>query len=413
MAEGECVIAPKDVLILAEAERTVIQETQMDQLEFSAIAYDESLPALLQARCPTCVMHRMTWDKDWEDLMRIALYRQGPDVSQIAATAVDDFVTMGALRPFRKEEIDAMGGASAFLPSAWRTVHLPGGKQIWAVPWLADVRIIYYWRDMLAGAGIDEDKAFQTPEQVENTLVRLQASGIRTPWAVGVHQPFMTLQTAASWVWGLGGDLFSDDGRHILFDQPKACEGFRAYFELCRYMPEGIRRLDVANLFVERRIAAMIGAIGWLTQMRNLPSYTDIGLALPPGPAYVGGSNLVIWQHSDRQQEAVELVSFLTSEQMQLDYCQRASHLPVRLDALNGPPFSTDPRLQVLTKAVKTGRTYPTFPKFGLVESKLSDVFINLWNIILDYPAQSLDDLITPYIQALGRRLAVTLGARH
>ena len=171
----------------------------MSQLEFSAIQYDESLPALVQARFPTCTMHRMTWDKDWEELMRIALYRSGPDVSQVAATAVDDFVTMDALRPFRKGEIDALGGESAFLPSAWRTVHLPGGRQIWAVPWLADMRIIYYWQDMLADAGIDEDKAFQTSEQVENTLTRLQASGIRTPWALGVHQPFMTLQTAASW----------------------------------------------------------------------------------------------------------------------------------------------------------------------------------------------------------------------
>lgn len=386
----------------------------MAQLEFSAIAYDESLPALLQARFPACTMHWMTWDKDWEDLMRIALYRSGPDVSQVAVTAVDDFVTTGALRPFHKEEIDAIGGASAFLPSAWRTVHLPGGKQIWAVPWLADVRIIYYWRDMLANAGIDEDKAFQTPDQVENTLIRLQASGIKKPWAAPVYLPFATLQNAASWVWGVGGDLFSTEGRQILFDQPKACKGFRAYFELHRYIaPEDIRRLGIVNLFVERKIAAMMGSVSSLTPMQSLHNYSDIGLALPPGPAYVGGSNLVVWQHSHRQQEAVKLVSFLTSKQMQQDYCQRASYLPVRLDALNEPPFSTDPRLQVLARAVKTGQAYPTFPKFGLIESKLSDAFINLWNIILDDPAQDLDDLITPYIQALGRRLAITLGIRH
>jgi multiple sugar transport system substrate-binding protein len=358
-------------------------------------------------------MQRMTWDKDWEELMRIALYRSGPDVSQVAVTAVDDFVTMGSLRPFRKEEIEAIGGSSAFLPSAWRTVHLPGGKQIWAIPWLADTRIIYYWRDMLDDAGIDKDKAFQTPEQVENTLVRLQASGVKTPWAVAVDHPFMTLQTAASWVWGLGGDLFSAEGKHILFDQPKACQGFRAYFELYRYMPEDIRGSYVTVLFAERRIAAVIGPIGWLTQMRNLANYANVGLALPPGPAYVGGSNLVIWQHSRRQQEAVELVRFLTGKQMQRDYCQRTSYLPVRLDALNEPPFSTDPHLQVLTKAVKTGRAYPVFPKFGLLESKLSDAFINLWNMILDDPPQNLDNLITPYIQALGRRLTVTLGTRH
>jgi multiple sugar transport system substrate-binding protein len=211
----------------------------------------------------------------------------------------------------------------------------------------------------------------------------------------------------------MGGDLFGTEGMQTLFDQPKACEGFRAYFELYRYMPEDIQRSDVNNLFVERKIAAMMGSVSWLAQARGLDNYSDIGLALPPGPAYVGGSNLVIWQHSDRQQEAVELISFLTSKRMQLDYCQRASYLPVRLDALNEPQFSTDPRLQVLTKAVKTGRAYPTFPKFGLVESKLSDAFINLWNIILDDPAQNLDNLVTPYIQALGRRLAVTLGARH
>ena len=48
--------------------------------------------------------------------------------------------------------------------------------------------MIYYWRDLLEQAGVDERTAFQTPEHMEETMQRLQASGVDVVPAHGSMQ---------------------------------------------------------------------------------------------------------------------------------------------------------------------------------------------------------------------------------
>jgi multiple sugar transport system substrate-binding protein len=364
----------------------------------------------------------MGWDTALRELTRLSIHKSksGLHVSQIAAPWIDDFVSFRALRSFSDKEIDAIGGASGFLPAAWKTVHMPWGKEVWAIPWLADLRVIYYWRDMLEQAHIDEETAFQTPKHLENTLGRLQAEVIETPWVVAARDPFATLQNAVSWVWANEGDIVSDDGRRVLFSQPKAYDGFRAYFSLCRYMPRGIQKLNhrlTINMFALRQAAIAMGPCGWYWQIRdrsNSPDLLDrLGVALPPGPAYVGGSNLVIWQHAYQEaDDALELVQFLTNQKTQVDYCPRIGHLPVRLDALTRPPYSTDPHYQIMVETLRSGRSYPVFPKWETVEEKLNDAFMWFWDSLEADPDQDLDNLIQSYLGSLAGRLAVTLRAR-
>jgi hypothetical protein len=69
-------------------------------------------------------------------LVKVALYGEGPDVSEIGTTWCASLVAMNALRPFTPGEIASLGRPSAFLPSSWQTGILPGDDQICAVPWL-------------------------------------------------------------------------------------------------------------------------------------------------------------------------------------------------------------------------------------------------------------------------------------
>jgi multiple sugar transport system substrate-binding protein len=160
-----------------------------------------------------------------------------------------------------------------------------------------------------------------------------------------------------------------------------------------------------------------MGPCGWYWQIRDQNDRTDtldqLGVALPPGPAYVGGSNLVIWQHAYQEvNDALEMVQFLTDQQTQVDYCQRIGHLPVRLDALTQPPYSTEPYYQVMVEALQSGRSYPVFPKWETVEEKLNDAFMWFWDSLAADPDQDLDNLTQSYLGSLAGRLAVTLGTR-
>jgi multiple sugar transport system substrate-binding protein len=375
---------------------------------------------VLESFAPDCQVEEMTWDGGLERLSKIAAYQFGPDVSQIGTTWLDSLVAADAVRPFTDEEVETLGGGSLFFPASWQMVSLPSeGSKVWAIPWLADVRVIFYWHDMLEDAGVDERNAFHTPEQVEKTMERLQASGIDAPWGIWGDQKNVALQNAASWVWSAGGDIISADGKHILFDQPEAMHGFLAYFDLHHYMPPDLDHIPevskILDLFTSRRLAVVMGACSWLDGILSTHSEAPdiaakVGLALPPGPAFVGGSNLIVWQHTRRVQEAMALVRFLVSKHTQLDLCREGSFLPTRLDVLAEAPYATDMHYGVIIEALKTGRAFPMIPKWGDVEEKLGRGLVWLWNTLLASPGMDSAALVRPYIEATARRLAITLG---
>jgi multiple sugar transport system substrate-binding protein len=199
----------------------------MESLELSLIDFNsESLTSLLERSELNCHMQGMAWEDAWGKLARIALYRSGPDVSEVGTTWLDALVSAGAVRPFTAHEVELLGGADAFLPVIWQTVSPPPWqRQVWAIPWRADTRVIFYWRDMLEQAGVDEEGAFQTTERVEETMQCLQDSGIPVPWGIWGLELFMGLHNAASWIWARGGDFVSADGRQVLLDRPETCEG--------------------------------------------------------------------------------------------------------------------------------------------------------------------------------------------
>src|SRR5262245_30377059 len=123
------------------------------------------------------------WDAAWAEALKMALYRVGADVSQAAVSWIYNFASMNVLLPLTKE-VTQLGGEAAFVPASWQSVHTHDKREVWAAPWFVDVRVIYYWRDMLEKAGVDEATAFLTLERMEETFLRLQTSGFSTPWVV-------------------------------------------------------------------------------------------------------------------------------------------------------------------------------------------------------------------------------------
>jgi len=124
----------------------------------------------------------LEWRDAWAELVRVALYNDGPDVSEIGSTWLSEFVTMTALRPFSSAEIARFGGAQQFLPSAWRGVTPAttsgAATTSWAVPWLADMRLIHYRQDVFEQAAIEARTAFQSPQTLLETCARLRGVGV-------------------------------------------------------------------------------------------------------------------------------------------------------------------------------------------------------------------------------------------
>jgi multiple sugar transport system substrate-binding protein len=364
----------------------------------------------------------LSWDEAWSSLVRVALYKDGAEVSEVGSTWVGGFVGMDALRPYTLPEISKVGGAAAFLPSIWQSGSLIGDDALWAVPWLNDTRVIFYWRDMLEDAGIDEAGAFQSFEQMDQTLARLQSHGSATPWAVTTRRTANTLYNVFSWVWGAGGDFMSADGKQMLVAEPEARAGLAQYYRLYRYMPQRNEPMDgvaTFELFRNRSVAAIVSGSWFLTWLRGHDLSPDtllrIGVSLLPGPSFVGSTGLVIWKHLAHEHErlATDLVRFLVTSPALLDFYHRAGSLPARRDLLAQLPFSTDPHYQKIIEALETGRPHPCIAPWGLVEERLVTGLAKIWNEMRADPTQDVAALIYQQIVPLARQLEAMLAGRR
>ncbi len=389
----------------------------MKEIEFSVMADSAAAiqPLLNQFTAEHQVRVRLrllAWDTAWPDLVNVAFHGRGPDLSEIGSTWLGDFIAMNALRPFSDPEVAALGGAEGFLPTAWRGVHLIGQPDTWAIPWFGGARLLFYRRNLLQQAGLDEHTAFQTANQLDRILAQLQAAGVSIPWIAPTAPTHATLLNLASWVWEAGGDFISPDGRRTLLNQPETRAGLRAYFALGRFLAPEVRRLndlEADRQFLHTPEAAMTISGSWLFDQAEPGLKEQLGVALPPGASFVGGSHLVVWQHTLHPEPALQLIRFLTRPSVQVAYSQRVGLLPAVLEALRAPPYATDPWWQVVRQGVQTGRTFPATRAWGVIEDHLAIEFGELWNEVLTTPQLNLDAAIARRVEPLASRLDLAL----
>jgi multiple sugar transport system substrate-binding protein len=392
----------------------------MTELEFSCMSDSPDIRAALaefeaQHRIKIRVV-TYPWSAAWTELVKIALHKMGPDVSEIGSTWTQSLVSVEAVRPFVPLEVSTLGGSSAFLPAAWQSGLAPdysGKRSVWAIPWISDTRLIYYRRDWLQQAGIDEQTAFQTFEQLERTLQRLQENGVAIPWAIATNPSVFTLHTLAAWVWGAGGDFLSADGKRTQFSKPEAQAGILAYFNLYRYIAPAARNLDAtqaSELFHNGQAAVTVSTPGFLQLVRNRETSSveteHIGIALMPGVPFVGGTNLIVWKHCRYTRSACDLVRFLTSRQGQIACCTpKAGLFPTRLEALDGPTFMSDSTYVTIGQSLKTGRGFHGTYVWGAVEERLATLLGELWAEIFANPDVDVAEIVKARLDVLAQRL--------
>jgi multiple sugar transport system substrate-binding protein len=389
----------------------------MRELEFSVISIDQPGAEALQAalaefEAQTRIRVRLrlfNWENARVELVKFATYNEGPDVSEIGSTWLCDLVSMNSIRPFNSREIDALGSPAAYVPAAWDSVMLPEHPGTWAVPWLVDVRVLYYRRDLLEQAGVDERHAFATPEAMERTLAQLQANGVDIPWVVPTQRTWMTLHNVASWIWSAGGDFVSADGKQLLFDKPEARASLKAYFTLGRYLPAKAHALTDSQsdrCFWQGEAAVTLSGPWLLRDPAIDPSLPPrVGMAFPRGIPFVGGSHLVVWSHTRSAREALRLTRFLTGIQFQKAHSQRVGLLPARLGALSESAFASDEFAERLERDLPQGRSFRSVSLWGLMESQLVKTMAEIWEDVLQDPTRDLDAVLDEHLTPLVRRL--------
>jgi multiple sugar transport system substrate-binding protein len=357
------------------------------------------------------------WSEAWAEFMKISLYGHGPVISETGDTWMGSLMARQSLRPFRKNELENIGGASVFLNEMWQSCIDFDNETVVAIPWSLDTYLVYYRRDLLTKAGVEEETAFSTFEDFTQTLDKLQASGVEVPLVVPTKgNSLSTLHNSSSWVWKMGGDFISPDGRRVLFTDPKTIAGLREYFSLSRFLTPAARGLDDAdcnNSFVKGEAAIILRNPTMLNDIQggNMSSelVENVAMTVQPGIPFVGGSNLVIWKHIPPEQEhlAVDLIRYLTTSEALITLFRKTSVVPARLETLK--QIESDPAYAPMIQSFKTGRAYKRIRLWGLVEDKLTLALNTIWQEILTTSNPEIDRILMRNLLPLEERLNITL----
>ncbi|MBN2550442.1 MAG: extracellular solute-binding protein [Anaerolineales bacterium] len=396
----------------------------MQDLEFTVFAREpeanESLQALIglaaQRKNVNVHLDLQPWSGGWPRMVSVALYRSGPDISEIGSTWIGDFVRMDALQPFTPQEIQRLGGGDKFLPSCWDVAVSPqkdGPAGVpWSIPWSADTRCICYRRDLLRKAGVDEAQAFGDAEQLDETLRRLKKAGVEAPLSLPTLRSRLTIHFVASWLWKAGGDFVEKGFREVSFDRPEALQAMGQYFSLGQYLPENNRFIDeptANNLFLQGQAALVFGGHWILQAAQAIPSLkANLGVAPMPGVPFVGGTHLVVWKHSAKKSQVMQVIEFLVRDDAALSIFPGFG-LPSWLSGLEKHPLAADPNYQVLSRMLKTGRAFPSGQLWGLVENRLVDSFPLIWKEVLSQENPDIDTILHNYLDPVARRLNLTM----
>jgi multiple sugar transport system substrate-binding protein len=347
----------------------------------------------------------------WSDFMRMAIYGGSPDVSEMGTTWIHDFGAMNVLRPFSSSEIRGLGGADTFVPALWQSGTSTGA--VWAIPWLTDISLVIYRRDMLNVAGVQEEGAFSTPQRFEQTLKQLHEAGIPAPWVVPTKRSYINVHNLAMWVWQAGQDLLDTEKRIVLFDQPAVRSAILSFFGLYRYLSKDMQFLaenEADQAFIGGMAAVTIsGPWNIILSSRTPAVAANMGLAVPLGCSYTGGSDLIVWERTAQPAAAVNLIQHLTSSEFQTAFPKAIGLLPGRMDSLESFPLPDPAHYPVVRQALKTGRSLPNVGLWGLIEERLVNVIPLLWQDILSSPEPDLEALYDKHISPLTNRLNITL----
>ena len=357
----------------------------------------------------------LNWQTGYSELTKGAIYGRGPDVSEIGTTWVSGLTAMNALRPFSPQDMAQIGKPEEFIPASWNTCRIPSDERMWAIPYTANIYSINYRKDLLQKAGIDEASAFQSHAQIAKTVRQLAQSGVQMPVVLSEDR-YALLHAMTSWLWAQGGDFCTPDGKQILFDRPESLAAISAYFGLLRGLSPDVLKMAASQpysvyLFCEGQSAIHFYDLSVREKMPEmLPNVLENWGVTPfPKPSFMGGTNLVIWQHSPHVEAAMALVQFLTSVPSMAQAVIPFQMLPPRLAVMETPEFLQDQFLKNLGDVANAGRSYPSVKLWGMIEKRFVDVLFDIRSIVLSDPSVDLDALIQNKVIPVAERLNIAI----
>lgn len=338
----------------------------------------ELLPAFERAHPEIRVeIQQSPWLSAQEKLLTAFAGDVTPDLCQLGNTWVPQFAALGALAP-----LDARVAASHsiartdYFDGIWESNRI--GSTLYGLPWYVDTRVLYYRKDLLAAAGFA--KPPQTWTEWNQMLAALKQ---RAPDRFGVLLPLNEFEPLLVLALQQKEELLRDGGRYGNFRSAEFRRTLTYYVEMFRnkWAPK-VSNTQISNVwdeFGKGYFSFYISGPWNIAEFKKrLPpelarSWSTAPMPGPngPGASIAGGSSLVVFKASRHQQQAWQLIEYLSQPEVQRRFYELTGNLPPRRSGWEGTALAVDTHAAAFRDQLERAKSPPKVPEWERIGTEM------------------------------------------
>ncbi|MDQ4012557.1 MAG: extracellular solute-binding protein [Thermoproteota archaeon] len=313
----------------------------------------------------------------------------------------------------------------------WYSANWAGGiynNKVYGIWTMADVRGIWYWKDMLAQANVDPNSlrtwdGYISAARKLNSV--LQGQGIQGVHLTGAgHSPDLWYP----YLWMQGGEIIKQKEGHptkglYWFPAFNGTEGVKALSFIKQQIDAGVepqKQHFWGKEFLDRKFAVMLEAlqhhvnsIGLNTTEQKQAFEEKVGFfptfPVPSlnnsGSTLLGGWLLSVPQTSTNKALAWELITIIVEPEIMAPFHAKYGWLPTQIPIGNGPYAQdldeTIPYFEELISTLSIARARPNIPEYPQIEVDILEAINQVYNGTKQ-PEEALDEAAAKSAGALG-----------
>lgn len=315
-----------------------------------------------------------------------------PDIAMMGTTWMGDFADAFAPTP---TSIDT----SVFLPASFNSTVVGGTS--YGVPWGGDTRVMYYRTDLAEQAGYT---TFPTNWDDFKAMAKAMQTEAGAEWGVALPAGGAdAFQAMLLFPWSAGAELTNEDQTEWTLDSPEWVDAMTYYQS---FFTEGIANPNPdtgagaqESAFVDGSVPMFVAGPSGINAIAEAggPGFEDKwAVAMVPkdksATSFVGGSNLVVFEDSENQDEAWKFIQWLSEPEVQVEWFKVATDLPSVESAWKDPALADDPHLSVIGEQLKSGNSPPQVTTWTQVSAAADTVLEQIVKAGAD-PAEAMNEL--------------------
>ncbi len=301
-----------------------------------------------------------------------------PDMAQLGNSWVPEFVALHALAPLDKRvaATPAIDRADYF-PGVWDSNIVTG--KLYGVPWYVDTRLLFYRRDLVKQAGFNGPPTSWSEWHAQMVAIKgiVGAKSYATFLPLNEYEPLVVL--------GLNQpeEMLRDGGRYGNFRGAGFKRALGFYLEIMREKLAPVAaNTEIANVWDEfdRGFFSFYITGPWQIGefQRRLPATRQsIWMTAPmpgpngPGSSNAGGSSLVLFKTSDKQEAGWKLIEYLSRPAVQVKFHGLTGDLPPRRSAWAAPSLRDDPYSRAFAEQLQRAKPTPKVPEWERIATEV------------------------------------------